>query len=283
MLRLIHSEWFRLRHRAIPWVLAGVFVTIIALFYLLMWFVLRSGGTTGGEITVNELRDQLRIGNVPDSGLQRVEQFGAVFVVILASSLVATEFTWGTIRTLLPRSRGRVQFLSAKMVIVLLFAIVLVLLGFAVSLAVSALVSWGEGLNSHVADTFWTDSIAGLGRVLFVMVPYTTLAIMVTMLTRSSAAGIGVTLGVMIMEPVLMAVLSAAGGPLTHLPEAFLSRNVTAFLDFTTTRERGGGVFAGAGVALPGAWQAGGVLLAYSLAFVSATYWSFVTRDIHVS
>jgi hypothetical protein len=85
------------------------------------------------------------------------------------------------------------------------------------------------------------------------------------------------------MEPVLMAVLSAAGGPLTHLPEAFLSRNVTAFLDFTTTRERGGGVFAGAGVALPGAWQAGGVLLAYSLAFVSVTYWSFVTRDIHVS
>jgi ABC-2 type transport system permease protein len=283
VLRLLHSEWFRLRHRAMPWLLLGIFLAVVLLIYLLMWFVLGSSSTTTtGELSTTQLRDTLRIGAVDDSGLQRVEQFGLLFTVILVASIIATEFSWGTIRTILPRSTGRAAFLTAKLIVAVAFAVVLIVGGFAVSLAASAGITRAEGLDSSLGDDFWLSSLAGMGRVLFVMLPFVAMAAMVSLWTRSSAAGIGVTLGVMFLEPVIMSVVSAAGGVLAHLPELFFMKNVNAVLDFSQAGGREGGIF-GERTNLPNAWQAASVLLAYTAAFGGLTYWRFLKHDIQVA
>jgi ABC-type transport system involved in multi-copper enzyme maturation permease subunit len=282
MLRLLHSEWFRLRHRAMPWLLLGIFLGVVLLIYLLMWFVLGSNSTTtAGELSRTQLRDTLRIGAVNDSGLQRVEQFGLVFTVILAASIIATEFSWGTIRTILPRSSGRAAFLTTKLIMSVAFAAVVILAGFAVSLATSAGVTWAEGLDSSLGSNFALYSLLGMGRVLFVMLPFIAIAAAVSLWTRSSAAAIGVTLGVMFLEPVIMSVVSAAGGFLAHLPELFFIRNVNAVLDFGQAGGREGGIF-GEGTNLPNAWQAAAVLLAYTTVFCGLAYRRFLKHDIRV-
>lgn len=280
-LRLSHSEWFRLRRRVILWALLGLYAGIIGLFYLLMWFVLRSGGTeAAAQFSAAELRDQLGIGDVPNSGMQRIEQFGALFVVILASSLVATEFTWGTIRTILPRAPGRMPFLTAKIVIALGFAVALVIVGFAVSLAMSGLVTAVEGLHTDLDLSYWQQCVTSMGKVLFVMLPYIALAMMVSLWTRSSAAGIGVTLGILLLEPIVMGVVDAAGGSLARLPEFFLSRNVSAVLDGQGRAGPGGDGLFGTAANLPPARQAALVLGFYAIAFTGLFYWRFSTRDI---
>jgi len=263
-----------------PWVLLGIFLGVVLLIYLLMWFVLRSISTTPtDEISRTELRDTLRIGAVNDSGLQLVEQFGLVFTVIWVASIIATEFSWGTIRTILPRSTGRVAFLTAKLIIAVAFACVVIVAGFAISLAASAGVTWAEGLDSSLGNNFWLHSLAGMGRVLFVMLPFVSMAAMVSLWTRSSAAAIGVTLGVMFLEPVIMSVVSAAGGFLEHLPDLFFTRNVNAVLDVRQTGERD---IMGVNTNLPNAWQAASVLLAYTAAFGVLAYWRFLKHDIQV-
>jgi ABC-type transport system involved in multi-copper enzyme maturation permease subunit len=282
VLRLLHSEWFRLRQRAMPWLLLGIFLGVVLLIYLLMWFVLGANSTTTtGELSRTQLQDALRIGAVNDSGLQRVEQFGLVFTVILAASIIATEFSWGTIRTILPRSSGRAAFLTVKLIVAAAFAAVVIVAGFGVSLAASAGVTWMEGLDSSLGPNFWLYALAAMGRVFFVMLPFVAMAAMVSLWTRSSAAGIGVTLGVMFLEPVIMSVVSAAGGFLEHLPELFFMKNVNAVLDFRQAGGREGGIF-GEGTNLPNPWQAASVLLAYTAAFCGLTYWRFLKRDIQV-
>ena len=282
MLRSLHSEWFRLRHRAIPWVLLAVFLVVVLLIYLLMWFVLRNSTTSAGELSRPQLRDALRIGNVPESGLQRVEQFGLVFAVILTSSLIATEFSWGTIRAILPRSPSRASFLTTKLIIAVGFALVLVVTGFLLSLAASAVVTHVEGLDATTGGSIWLSSLEGIGRVIFVMLPFIALAAMISLWTRSSAAAVGITLGVLFLEPVIMSIVSSAGGFLAHLPEFFFTKNVNAVLDFSQAGGRESNIL-GESTDLPNRWQAAAVLSAYTGLFLSLTYWRFLRRDVQAA
>ena len=91
------------------------------------------------------------------------------------------------------------------------------------------------------------------------------------------------TLGVLILEPVIMAVVESAGGPLAHLPDFFFSRNVSALVN--AGQAAGGSEQSFGGTTrteLPNAWQAAGVLAIYAAAFCGLAYWRFMKRDVQV-
>lgn len=263
---LLRSELFRLSRRWLPRVLLLILVAGIVLLYGLFWFTIETQAETSTE------RGLARVGATTEFGLLVVAQLGTILAVIMGSSLIGTEFGWGTIRTLLPRARTRSALLGAKLVALLLFVSLLVVLGYVVALGMSALVTVAADLERSTGANFLGRSLASLVRTVYTMLPYAALAVLVAVWSQSNAAGIGVGLAVYFLENLIV---GNAGDALGWLPNALLSRNVDTILDLND-------VSRGTAPApdVSSVWQAAGVLGLYIAAFLALSFWTFRRRDI---
>lgn len=271
MVAMLRSELFRLDRRAMPKVLLLILAMTVAAIYLLSWGAAQSGQFSEAERV--DLLDSLALGNTLDTALGFAGVFGSLFVIILSSSVVATEYGWGTTRALLPRASGRGAYLTAKLLVLAVFGLVVVIVTVAVGYAASAVVTVAEDLDHTVNEKFAADLLLGIGRSRFAMMPYLALAFMIALLARSSAAGISVAAAILFLEGQILSLIAAAGGVLERLPELFLSKNVEALISTTSDAGRAD---------LPSAWQAAAVLPVYTAAFLGVAFWSFHRRDVTV-
>src|SRR6266536_5537930 len=141
MLPLLPSELFRFSRRAMPRIMLLILAGIIVGLYLLLWSVTRTQleGTNARDI--ESLRDSLRLHSVRECGLGLTQQIGTILAVIAGATAISNEFGWGTIRTMLPRASSRFAFLSAKLLALLLFVLLMSVFGLVVSLVASGLVT----------------------------------------------------------------------------------------------------------------------------------------------
>jgi ABC-type transport system involved in multi-copper enzyme maturation permease subunit len=249
-----------------PRALLLILATGVVLLYGLYWFTIETQAETSTE------RGLARIGAAPDFGLAFVSQLGTILAVIMGSSLIGTEFGWGTFRTLLARVPTRSALLAAKLVALLLFVGLVVVLGYAVALGTSALVTVFADLDRGTGTNFLGHSLASVARAAYVMLPYATLAFLVALWFRSNAAGIGVGLAVYFLENLIVEI---AGDALGWIPKTLPGPNADAILDLNDV---------GARIApppdVPSAWQAAGVLGLYVTAFLALSFWIFRRRDV---
>lgn len=263
MVPALGSELFKLSHRMMTRVLLLLLFGVLLGAYLLLGIV--------GEPEESDVLEDLRIGTVHDNGPLIVYQVGVILSVTLAASSIASEFGWGTIRTLLPRSAGRVPFLTAKLITVGTFVVLAVILGFLAVLVGSVLVTAFNDLDTSLGDNFVGRLLGAMARTAYVIVPYATLAFVIALWSRSSAAGIAVPIVVFYAEVLLTPAFTSIEA-LEWLPDALIySANVSSILDSDAVVPEED---------LPGRWQAAGVLAAYVTAFVSLSYGHFLTRDI---
>lgn len=266
---LLRSEIFRLSRRWMPWVLLLIMLGVIALLYSLIGLTVNVQAGAGGE------GDLVRLGSVTEFGLLLVSQIGTILSVILGASLIGAEFGWGTIRTLLPRARSRARLLGAKLIVLLLFVILVVLLGSAAALGMSALVTELANLQRDTPDDFAWLLLTSVARTGYTILPYALLAFLIALLSRSNAAGIGVSLAVYFLEDLLVLVTGAVGDALEWVKYVLIGPNVDALL---TLNDVVGGIEQPSD--LPDPWQAAGVLALYMLGFIVLAFWGFRRRDI---
>lgn len=263
MLPLLRCELFKLTHRVMTRVLLLIVVIGLLAAYLLLG---STAGTNEGDTGLNDLR----IRAVYDNGMFLVYQVGVILAVTLAASTIATEFGWGTIRTLLPRTAGRSAFLTAKLISLGLFVAVAVLLGFVAALLGSALVTALRDLDSSLGPGFVGHSLTSVVKTAYVILPYAALAFVIALWSRSSAAGIAIPIVAFYAE-VLLTPLFNSTGALDWLPHALIYNNISSLMDSHAVVPKED---------LPGRWQAAGVLTAYVMAFISLAFGRFLTRDV---
>lgn len=266
-MRLLRSELFRLTHRLMPMVMLLLMFAVITGAYILLWSA--SGSLDAAERAKQE--DHLRLVNAPEYGMDVAVQLGVLMTTILAASSIATEYGWGTIRTMLARTGRRSDFLAAKVVAVLLFAVALSIVG-AISVAAgSSIVTVAGGLAWELDGGFAERAALAPVRMLIVIVPYATLGFLVASWSRTTAAGI-VAVVVVFYAEVLLEPLLQSGGAFSVFPEnALIFRNISAVLDQNAI---------GRDASLPDAWQAVGVLGVYVSVFLGTAFWRFRSRDV---
>ena len=267
MLGLIGSEFFRIRRRLMVKLMLLAMVGVLAGVY-----VVQGAPDPSSEAAANI--DDLRLANAPGLGLEMVFQIGLVTSIVFAASSIATEYSWGTVRSVLSRVERRSAFISAKLIAVLIFAAVLVLAGTASTYVASAAVSSARDLDASLGPDAASRFLLGPVRVFVATLPYLTLAFLVALWSRTTAAGFGVVLAVFYLD-VLLGPLFEAGSVLAWVPEdALIWRNVSALLEANSLTPSGD---------LPQVWTAAGVLLAYAAVFTALSYWRFATRDVQAS
>ena len=229
--------------------------------------------------------DETRWGFVlPDSisnGLGVAHGIGVVLMVILAASVLGTEYGWGTLRSALTRGVGRWQFLAAK-ALSLLFLSAGGLIFVALTLVVSSLIAslFADDGGGLVDAGQWSTVAVMFGKALYGLAPYALLALFLSVLTSSSSMGIAIGVAYYVAEGILVITLTALLDAFDTVSNYVLGPSVTAWMVQAGVQTTGADQALFPAGDLPGTLHAFLVLLAYILVLAAATFWLFQRRDV---
>ena len=165
------------------------------------------------------------------------QSIGLILVAILTASIIGTEHGWGTMRFVLVRGVRRWHVLASKLGIAwLAFAAALLVIGVLGTLSgqiIDGLLSSAEGLEN---STSWGEVPELFGRSLLSVLPYVAMVSLVTVATRSSAAGIGISVGYYFLEQTVVGIFSGLFDWFQNVAEFLPIFNMEAFVS------AGGGV-----------------------------------------
>jgi ABC-type transport system involved in multi-copper enzyme maturation permease subunit len=262
-------EWFKLRLRWMPWIFlallllysqAGLWVSFFLFSNILQVPEARAGFTLPGSIP---------------QALGSSQTPAMMLLTILAASTFGMEYGMGTLRLVLSRGTGRWPYLAGKFLMLAIsggVALVIIVAATIISsLIAGALTDAGPATG---ASGGWMDAATALGKTWFSFIPYLALTGLVTILARSTATGIIISLGYYFAESILVAIFTGPFEGFDSVAEYLLVQNIRAWL---------GGVSFLVGLgggADPGQARAFVVLLAYLVVLGGAAFWLFQRRDV---
>lgn len=293
MLRGLGSELHRLRYRWMPRILLVSIVGAGSLFYELVYLTLNGqlrllregkappsaigpGGVEAAIRQVEQTLQQVRPDHVADFGVPVVSGLGAVLLIVFAASHVGTEFGWGTLRTLLAGGLSRGQFLAAKLVSLVLFALLFAILGVAATIAASYAVATQAGLDTGGLDL--ARVLSASWRTVYAFLPYLALATLIALWSRSSGAGIAAGLVIYFAEGLVMGLLISFNPDYATIANLGLSRNVQSLSRLSVNAS--GTTPSPSAATLPDQTQAFAVLLVWTAVFIGLAFWRLRSRDV---
>ena len=229
MTRLIDAEFFKMRKRLMTWVCAAVLVGLILLLYWVLWDA--SGEATkrlgNSRFLQQDLRRVLYLQYSVPFSLQVVGFFGAVLAVVFAAGSAGGEYGWGTVRLIATSAPGRVKLMTAKMFVVLVMTCAGAALAVGVGLLMSGFITWSSGganWDFVTNDFIWRQFEAYI-RTVYVLLPYVFMAFCISVIGRSTLAGVGAGLGVATVGRLIAELMQQGGEPWRSLPDYFIHRN----------------------------------------------------------
>ncbi|WP_456273929.1 ABC transporter permease [Bacillus sp. AK031] len=166
------------------------------------------------NIAINEYRLENNIAPAQGENMWSFVNFNAnfvdlvgLFVIIVAAGIVASEFTWGTIKLLLIRPISRTKILLSKYITVILYGVTMLLLLFILSSIVGAILfGTGDG-QPHLV--YVDGAVEEQNMVFYIVKNYllktilitmmATMAFMISAVFRNSSLAIGISLFLLFM------------------------------------------------------------------------------------
>lgn len=133
----------------------------------------------------------------------------SIVLVVLAATMVGQEFSRGTLRTLLLTGVTRPRFALAKILVVVIIALVAALAGMLFS--VLALLALGSAIGERLLDLDAADALYATFGLTIVFAGWGILAITATLVRGSLGMGIGITMGTLIVGDVASGLLASTG------------------------------------------------------------------------
>ena len=214
------------------------------------------------------------------NGLGVAHYIGVFLVMVLGASSMGVEYGWGTLRTALTMGTGRWQFLSAKVLSLVLLGVaglLVVSLTVVVSSLITASLTLSDG-GGMVGAVQWSTAAVMFGKVVYGLVPYAILALFLSVLTASSSMGIAMSLAYYFAELILVRILGGLFDWFNSVTNFLLGANTTAWMTEPGVVTTEGGLFSVSDP--PGALHAFLVLLAYTLVLGVIAFWLFQRRDV---
>ncbi len=285
---LIQAELMKVRTRWLPYVLVIAALLGVSLQIWLGGYV--SFTQAQRSDAVNSLHTMALPWSLPallDSG----QYWGSILVGVLTASFISTDFNWGTVRQTLIRGHTRGEYLISKFLTLVAMACVGLLFALAIGIlwSVLATTAAGESVTLHAPGG---PSLPEFGAMIlragYAILPYGLLAFMISIITRSTAAGTTAVLLYVFIESAVLGILGAVGGTWADLRILLLGHNVSALLAanningverFHTLAFRPQPTASD----LPSATVGAVIILIYCVVFAAISYWAFAHRDIRAT
>ncbi len=218
---------------------------------------------------------------LPDSITEAIGGFssvGPLLIMVLAASVMGSEYGWGTLRNVLTRGTGRWQLLSAKLLLLLrLCSDVLIILAVltVVSSFIAGVIPPSE--TGELADPGeWLDIVVEYLKIVYSLIPFIALSVFLTVLTSSTAVGIAVSIGYYLVEAILSPILNL-NDTLSNLTDYLLVASVNTWNAAPLVEVEVNSV---SGEQSSDALRAFIVILVYTAVLLGVSFWLFMRRDI---
>ena len=267
MLNLIGVEILKLRKRWMPYVLLVVLLVSILIPIIVSYINYQSHVD---KLQIMDWKEALVLPNAMQNIFSSIPGLGIILVAILAASTIGAEYGWGTLRQTLARGISRPKYLTSKLLSIGIVAVIGVLITIAVGLIatiITSMVIEGEITWGSFVGYFF----ASLGRTLLVLIVYISMATFFSVLLRSSALGIMVTIAWFIGESIIGGLLSMSSGWLADIPKYLIMFNTNELMALNSLNPQGD---------ITPWWQSIGILFAYSTVFIAASYYRFQRQDL---
>lgn len=211
-------------------------------------------------------------GSIPNA-LNTVQTLGLILMAILTASAIGIDYGAGTLRSVLTQGTGRWPYLTAKfltLAALTALGLVVAVASVALSSAVAANLA-GAAPESTAAAASWSDAGVALWKAWVSILPYVALTAFVTVVARSSAAGMAIGLGYYFAEQLIVALLTNFFSWFQNVADYLLVRNISGWTG-------GAGGFPGA--VLPDQTHAIVVLAVYTLVLGAGAFWLYERRDV---
>lgn len=211
-------------------------------------------------------------GSVPEA-LDTVQTLGLILMAILTASAIGIDYGTGTLRSVLTQGTGRWPYLAAKLVTLALLAaggLLIAAASIAISSEIARSLAGTAPASTGTTPTTWTEAGIALWKTWVSFLPYIALTTFVTVVARSSAAGMAIGLGYYFAEQLIIALLSNFFTWFRDVADYLLVRNISAW---------SGGGFPSAG-APPDQTHALIVMAVYTLLLGGVAFWLFERRDV---
>ena len=283
--RILAAELLKVRKRWLPYVLFLIMVIgAAAHIWLLGYATWADDNNAFDAFFRNETLRTFVLPHALPALLQSGQFWGSMLVGILTASVIGTEYSWGTARQALLRGQTRSEYLTLKLIGLVMMASVGLLaalgIGILFSLMASALVS--EEVGGSIS---FGAAILMVLRTGYTIIPYGLLAFALTTVSRSTTLGVAGSVIFVVLEAITIAVFSGIGTAWSETARAFLpGHNVAAILSANRIDE--GAFFSLAPreqllpVSLPDPAVAALVLALYCLVFLAISYAVFQRRDL---
>ena len=223
-------------------------------------------------------------------GLAAGDTLGGLMMIVLVGGLVAQEYSWRTFSTWLMRGTPRPLVLVSKMLVLLLAVIILVLMTLVVGGLVSAVFTLIINGSIDLSQIDVAQLAISWLRTAYSLLPYTALAFLLAIMTRSTVATIGLGVGyALVFESLAIQLMGLLGKPFStisyYLPASLASiitslNESIANLTIEVGRAEGGAAAASQIAELPEPGVAAIGIAVYTLVFVGIAVWRFRRQDI---
>ena len=285
MRRLVNAELMKFRTRWFPYVLALIAVAGVAFQVWVGGYVSwqSAEGFQDTAVAARTFALPWSLVALLDAG----QSWGAILVGVFTASVVATDFGWGTVRQSLIRGHSRGSFLFAKAFAIALASAIALLIVLAVGIVFCIFASSlaGEAITLHVRGGPSTAGIVMMVvRAAYAILPYGLMALMITVVTRSTAAGATMILLYVFIEAAVISILGSVGGTWADARGWLLGHNVASLMAVNRIGSADYHSLAIGERASPGELPdpivATVVIALYCVAFVAITYRVFASRDV---
>jgi ABC-type transport system involved in multi-copper enzyme maturation permease subunit len=233
MIATIKAEWRKSRFRPAFLVSSGLIGAITVLVYGLQWYQATHPGTARDAITPSLLTlypDQF-VNAVMGAGFP----LGAAMAIVLGALVSGSEYSWGTMKTILTQRPGRLTTWVGRVSVFAVWMGIMTLILFAVGAASSVVVASFEG--HAVTWPAAIDIVKGLGAIWLVFIANGAIGLALGVVIRHSAAALGVGL-IYVLAVEIIAVRfidSLNNGAYKWIGDLFVGQNATALLQSFTS------------------------------------------------
>lgn len=204
---LVRGELFKTSRQWSTWIMLVLFMGFIFLPYLIMFV------ETDLKSVIAAPHDEYFYSRVA-VGLALIRVFGGMLIVIMAARVIGQEYSQGTIRIVLARGVGRVQFLLAKLLAIALWAIFIVLIGLVLNLLLAIaqiqIVAGNINALTNLNATTWHDLGVYVLTILASMAVTILMTTAITVLFRSLAGGLSASIAWFPADNIVVIILSLA-------------------------------------------------------------------------
>ncbi len=282
MISAIRVELFKLRRRPAVWVLGLILVALLLLGYILIWHFIGNppkGARFPRGFNKAEALTAVYPGSFIRTGFSTAGQLGGALCMVLGVLSTGSEYSWGTLKTVLIQGPGRLQLFGGKLIGLAAVVLVFVLAMLGLAAATSAVLVHVDGASSTWPDAVEILKGVGAGWLIFGM--WTAFGVFLAFLFRQATLAIGIGLVYMlIVEAILGGIFTGIGGDVfLNIDRLLPGTNVNGLISVFGTAPR----FLGGGAEILVGGERGLITLAvYVAAFLLSAGASFARRDVNL-